>query len=73
LSKEIRSTLLVALERLPERQRLVVALRDIDGLTSDEVCDVLGVSAANQRVLLHRGRVRLRAALETFVRDGPDE
>ena len=69
LSEEIRNTLLVALESLPERQRMVVALRDVDGFTSSEVCDVLGVTAANQRVLLHRGRVQLRSALESFVEE----
>ena len=73
LSGEIRRALIKALHALPERQRTVVALRDIDGLTSEEVCDVLGVSAANQRVLLHRGRVQLRTALETFVTGGTDD
>jgi RNA polymerase sigma-70 factor (ECF subfamily) len=52
------------LAELPARQREVVMLRDIDELSSDEVCDALDISEANQRVLLHRGRSRLRAALE---------
>jgi RNA polymerase sigma-70 factor (ECF subfamily) len=73
LSDEIRNTLIVALERLPERQRVVVALRDVDGFTSREVCDVLGVTAANQRVLLHRGRTQLRSALEHFVAEARDD
>ena len=47
-----------------QRQRTVVALRDVHGLSSDEVCAALAISAANQRVLLHRGRARMRAALE---------
>jgi RNA polymerase sigma-70 factor, ECF subfamily len=50
---------------LPGRQRDVVTLRDIEGLTSEEVCSVLDISEGNQRVLLHRGRSRLRQALET--------
>ncbi len=54
-----------ALHELPSLQRQVVALRDVDGLTSREVCDVLEISEGNQRVLLHRGRSRLRRALET--------
>jgi RNA polymerase sigma-70 factor, ECF subfamily len=54
-----------ALDELPGRQREVVLLRDVDGLTSEEVCDVLDISEGNQRVLLHRGRSRLRQALET--------
>jgi len=70
LSAEIRETLLAGLERLPERQRLVVALRDIDGIGPDEVCEILGVSEGNQRVLLHRGRVQLRAELEDFITAG---
>jgi RNA polymerase sigma-70 factor, ECF subfamily len=54
-----------ALAELPPRQRAVVMLRDVDGLRSDEVCEVLALSSANQRVLLHRGRSQLRQALET--------
>jgi len=53
------------LAELPEQQRTVLALRDVHGLTSDEVCSFLGLSAVNHRVLLHRGRSRLRGLLET--------
>lgn len=53
-----------ALEELPPRQRHVVILRDVDELDSEEVCEVLEISRANQRVLLHRGRSQLRQALE---------
>lgn len=53
-----------SLEALPSRQREVVMLRDIDGLSGQEVSEALDISEANQRVLLHRGRGRLRAALE---------
>ena len=56
-----------ALGSIPESQRAVVTLRDLDGLSSKEVCDVLGISEANQRVLLHRGRSRIRAILEQDV------
>jgi RNA polymerase sigma-70 factor (ECF subfamily) len=49
---------------LPEQQCMVVALRDVHDLTSDEVCSFLDLSAGNQRVLLHRGRSRLRALPE---------
>ena len=52
-----------ALNDLPERQRQVVLLRDVEGFSSDDVCDVLEISAGNQRLLLHRGRNRLREAL----------
>jgi RNA polymerase sigma-70 factor (ECF subfamily) len=53
-----------ALDDLPPRQREVVVLRDVDGLSGREVCEVLDISEANQRVLLHRGRSQLRQALE---------
>src|SRR4051812_34953444 len=51
-------------DTLPTGQRQVVTLRDVDGLSSAEVCDVLGISEGNQRVLLHRGRSRIRGILE---------
>jgi RNA polymerase sigma-70 factor (ECF subfamily) len=53
-----------ALGDLPPRQREIVVLRDVEGLASEDVCDVLGISEGNQRVLLHRGRSRLRSMLE---------
>jgi RNA polymerase sigma-70 factor (ECF subfamily) len=55
------------LEDLPPRQRQVVVLRDMEGLSSDEVCLVLAISAGNQRILLHRGRTRLREILEAQI------
>ena len=55
-------------ELLPESQRQVVTLRDIEGLTSGEVCELLGISEGNQRVLLHRARTRVRALLEDDVK-----
>jgi RNA polymerase sigma-70 factor (ECF subfamily) len=61
LAEVIRS----AIDDLPDRQRRVVTLRDIGGLSSVEVCGILGISEANQRVLLHRGRSRLRRIIET--------
>jgi RNA polymerase sigma-70 factor (ECF subfamily) len=64
---EIRARVRDALTDLPERQRVVVALRDVEGLSSEEVCDLLDVSAENQRVLLHRGRARLQAALAGYL------
>ena len=66
LSLETREHLQDALAELPERHRLIVGLRDIDGHSAEEVCDLLGLSQENQRVLLHRGRSRLRAVLEEY-------
>ena len=63
-SLELREELRVALDGLPPRQRLVVTLRDVEGLSSEEVRELLELSEANQRVLLHRGRSHLRQALE---------
>ena len=51
------------LAELPDAQRRVVALRDVEGLSAGDVASLLGVTAGNQRVLLHRGRARLRALL----------
>ena len=67
LSLEARERLKHALTQLPERQRLIVGLRDIEGHPAEEVCELLGLSQENQRVLLHRGRSRLRAVLEEYV------
>jgi RNA polymerase sigma-70 factor (ECF subfamily) len=63
LAGEAWARIQAAFALLPERQRAVVVLRDVEGSTSDEVCGVLGVSLGNQRVLLHRGRARLRELL----------
>ncbi len=71
LSGEVRAQVHAALGGLPERQRVVVELRDVHGLSSDEVCDALSITPENQRVLLHRGRCRVRAALETFMEAHP--
>jgi len=59
-----------ALDDLPPRQRQIVLLRDVEGLSHDEACAVLGISVGNQRILLHRGRARLRAILEASMERG---
>lgn len=64
LRGEVLVALRDAIEALPPNQRLVVTLRDIEGLESDEVCNVLGLTETNQRVILHRARAKLRAILE---------
>lgn len=68
LAGEIRALLGTALADLPGRQRAVVELRDVHGFAAEEVCAMLDLSPANQRVLLHRGRARLRAVLEEALR-----
>jgi RNA polymerase sigma-70 factor (ECF subfamily) len=67
LAHETRRHIADALEQLPENQRIVVTLRDVAGWDAEEVCDALGLSDGNQRVLLHRGRAKLRAALEEYL------
>lgn len=67
LSAEFRAVLEGALAELPVRQRSVVELRDVHGMDAEEVCTLLDLTPANQRVLLHRGRSRLRAALEAVI------
>src|SRR5262245_62173356 len=67
LGRETRSVIEGALATLPAAQRAVVSLRDIEGWSSEEVCNALEVSETNQRVLLHRGRSKLRAALEGYL------
>lgn len=67
LASGLRERLELALKRLPQRQRAIVILRDVDGLSGEEVCRVLGITPGNQRVLLHRARGHLREAVEEFI------
>ena len=67
LSAETRTQVAAAIDALPESQRQVISLRDVDGWSADEVCNVLGLSETNQRVLLHRARTRVRAALDGYL------
>ena len=67
LSGETRSLIHAAIDALPPSQREVVSLRDSEGWTAEEVCNILQISETNQRVLLHRGRSRVRRALERYL------
>jgi RNA polymerase sigma-70 factor (ECF subfamily) len=67
LRREARALIEKTMENLPPSQRAVVTLRDVEGLDAAEVCNILDVSEANQRVLLHRGRSKVRAALERYL------
>jgi RNA polymerase sigma-70 factor (ECF subfamily) len=66
LARETREQIQKAIRALPQGQRLVITLKDINGCTSEEVCSILGVSETNQRVLLHRARSRVRRELEKY-------
>jgi RNA polymerase sigma-70 factor (ECF subfamily) len=65
LGRETLTVVKRALAELPPAQATVIRMRDVEGWTADEVCAALDISAGNQRVLLHRARSRVRAALET--------
>jgi RNA polymerase sigma-70 factor (ECF subfamily) len=67
LRREIVDLISAALDDLPAAQRAVVLLRDVDGLESAEVCNILRISETNQRVLHHRARSKLRRTLEEYV------
>ena len=66
--REILDTIQTAIEALPPRQRAVIELRDVAGCDGQEACEALRLSEANQRVLLHRARVKVRTVVEAYLR-----
>jgi RNA polymerase sigma-70 factor (ECF subfamily) len=66
LHAEVRRVVAEALAALPDRHRVVVTLRDVEGYAPDEVCRMLNISPGNQRVILHRGRAAVRNRLEQY-------
>lgn len=68
LSQETLEVVAREIDRLPPAQRAVITMRDIQGFTSEEVCNALDLSETNQRVLLHRARAKVRSALEEYMR-----
>jgi RNA polymerase sigma-70 factor (ECF subfamily) len=70
LSTETLTKIGEAIDGLPEAQRTVITLRDVQGLSSDDVRNVLEISETNQRVLLHRARSKVRRALEQYLTGG---
>jgi len=67
LAVEAGDRLTAAIDELPRMQRAVIMLRDVQGFTAPEVCELLDLSEANQRVLLHRARGKVRSALERYL------
>jgi len=68
LAAETLALIARTIERLPPSQRAVLTLRDLEGLSADEVCNALDLTETNGRVLLHRARAKVRAALEEYLR-----
>jgi RNA polymerase sigma-70 factor, ECF subfamily len=68
LATETMDVIRREIDRLPSSQRAVLTLRDIEGLSAEEVCNALGLTETNGRVLLHRARAKVRAALEEYLR-----
>lgn len=66
LSAEVRAHVESAIAALPDLQRTVITLRDVEGWSASEVCDLLHCTAVHQRVLLHRARTSVRDALEGY-------
>jgi RNA polymerase sigma-70 factor (ECF subfamily) len=64
LQGETRDAILAAIEDLPESQRVVITMRDVEGFPPEDVSETLGITDGNQRVLLHRARAKVRAAIE---------
>ena len=64
---ETREAIERAIAALPETQRAVITLRDVEGLETEEICNLLGVTVSNQRVLLHRARAKVRQTLEKHL------
>jgi RNA polymerase sigma-70 factor (ECF subfamily) len=66
LARETRELIRAVIADLPPLHQQVISLRDVEGWDSKDVCDLLDLSEGNQRVLLHRARSKVRAALETY-------
>lgn len=67
ISQELFHIVQDTIAALPGNQRAVITLHDVDGFSSDEVCNILGISETNQRVLLHRSRSKVREVLENYL------
>jgi RNA polymerase sigma-70 factor (ECF subfamily) len=67
LAGEAQAVVDEAIAALPPNQRAVITLRDVEGLSAEEACNVLGLSETNQRVLLHRARAKVRSAFEEYL------
>lgn len=71
LQQELDACRARAIALLPDRQRVVITLRDIEGWSSNEVCEALDLQPTHQRVLLHRARIRVRELAQEFSKRSP--
>jgi RNA polymerase sigma-70 factor, ECF subfamily len=67
VASETLDVIRAEIDKLPSAQALVITMRDVEGFTSEEVCNALEISESNQRVLLHRARTKVRRALEDYL------
>lgn len=67
MGSEVRAVVTAAVEGLPQSQQAVITLRDIEGFSAEEACNVLGITETNQQVLLHRARSKVRRAVEAYL------
>jgi RNA polymerase sigma-70 factor, ECF subfamily len=67
LQGETREAIMKAIDQLPEAQKAVITMRDVEGFPPEEVAEALGISDGNQRVLLHRARSKVRRAIESHL------
>lgn len=67
LAREAQELIEREIAKLPPAQAVVITMRDVEGFSSDEVCNALEISETNQRVLLHRARAKVRSALEEYM------
>lgn len=72
LSKECREAIEKAINGLPATQRQVITLRDVEDVSSEDICNILEISETNQRVLLHRARTKVRKVLDVYLSSGTD-
>lgn len=69
LTEEARAEIRAAIDALPPTQRIVITMRDLEGCSGEEVCNVLGLSETNQRVILHRARSKVREMVSSYFRE----
>jgi RNA polymerase sigma-70 factor (ECF subfamily) len=70
LAQETMNRIATLIEKLPPRQRVVIVMRDVEGMSAGEVCDILSMNDGTQRVLLHRARATLREGIATYILEG---